>query len=112
MCVALTGAKCRGWDRGSWVIGVAAEAEMAAPVVPFCWECCCTAAARACWRNSCCCIGAMVNWGEGRTRRIQMKQKVSARFYTHFSGVDKKIFPDLVKSTAATYCGIEAMRGK
>ena len=66
-CVALTGAKCRGWDRGSWVIGVAAEAEMAAPVVPFCWEaeCCCTAAARACWRNSCCCMGAMVNWGRG-----------------------------------------------
>ena len=55
-----------GCDRGSWVIGVAAEAEMLAPVVLFCWLAeCCTAAARswawACWSNSCCCAGVRVN---------------------------------------------------
>jgi hypothetical protein len=36
---------CIGWDSGSWVVmGVAAEAEMAAPVVLLFWawlaECC------------------------------------------------------------------------
>lgn len=37
-----------GCERGNWVMGVAAVAEMLAPVVLFCWlaVCCCTAAAR------------------------------------------------------------------
>ena len=53
-----------GWD--SWVMGVAAEAEMLAPVVLFCWLAeCCTAAARswawACWISICCCAGLRVN---------------------------------------------------
>lgn len=54
-----------GCDRGSWVMGVAAEAEMLAPLVLFCWLAECTAAARiwawACWINSCCCCGVRVN---------------------------------------------------
>jgi hypothetical protein len=56
-----------GWDRGSCVIGVAAEAEMLAPVVLLCWlaDCCCMAAARswawACCNNNCCCAGDRVN---------------------------------------------------
>lgn len=46
----LTDAIWIGWESGIWVMGVAAEAEMLAPVVLLCWpaDCCCTAAARIC----------------------------------------------------------------
>ncbi|TNN60896.1 hypothetical protein EYF80_028891 [Liparis tanakae] len=44
--VALTEAIWMGCDMGSWLMGAAAEAEMLAPVVLFCWLAeCCTAAA-------------------------------------------------------------------
>lgn len=62
--VSLTGVIWMGWER---VMGVAAEAEMLAPVVLLCWPAeCCTAAARswawACCINNCCCAGVKVNW--------------------------------------------------
>lgn len=71
-----------GCERGSWVMGVAAEAEILAPLVPFCWLAeCCTAAARswawAWWINSCC-WGVRVSWG----RREQHTKLERAGGYT------------------------------
>lgn len=75
-----------GCDRGSWVMGVAAEAEMLAPVVLFCWLAdCCTAAARswawACWINSCCCAGVRVNWRDADRETDTQRNTVNTGGY-------------------------------